>query len=145
METFDVIQDHFVRIFSTLSTKGDASLILEDPENPFNGGLEIKVRLAGKKFLDIRSLSGGEKTMTALAFLFAVQEHEPAPFYILDEVDAALDKKNAQRLADLVKDYTGKAQYIMISHNDGVISEADVLFGVSMNEHGMTDVISLKI
>jgi chromosome segregation protein len=83
--------------------------------------------------------------MTALAFLFAVQEHEPAPFYVLDEVDAALDKKNSQRLAELVKAYAQKAQYIMISHNDGVISEANNLFGVSMNEHGMTDVISLKV
>ena len=105
----------------------------------------IKVRLTGKKFMDIRSLSGGEKTMTALAFLFAVQEHNPAPFYVLDEVDAALDKRNSESLARLVKDYGDRAQYLIISHNDGIISEADTLYGVSMNQHGISKVLSLKI
>jgi chromosome segregation protein len=95
--------------------------------------------------MDIRSLSGGEKTLTALAFLFAVQEHDPAAFYILDEVDAALDKKNSERLAKLVKQYSDRAQYIIISHNDSVINEADTLFGISMNEHGESKVTSLKI
>jgi chromosome segregation protein len=83
--------------------------------------------------------------MTALAFLFAVQEYEPASFYVLDEVDAALDKKNSEKLADLVRGYCDGAQYVVISHNDGVISEADYLYGVSMNEHGMSKVTSLKI
>jgi len=107
--------------------------------------MNIKVRLTGKKFLDIRSLSGGEKTMTALAFLFAVQDYEPAPFYVLDEVDAALDKRNSEKLANLIKSYVSKAQYLVISHNDTVISEADNLYGVSMNEHGISKVVSLKI
>ena len=74
-----------------------------------------------------------------------MQEHEPAPFYILDEVDAALDKKNSERLAKLVTSYAGNSQYIMISHNDNVITEADYLYGISMNEHGMSKVTSLKI
>lgn len=145
METFDKISDHFKRIFKSLSTKGEAFLELENPKNVFDGGLRIKVKLSGKKFMDIRSLSGGEKTMTALAFIFSVLEFEPAPFYVLDEVDAALDKRNAERLADLVRKYTGRAQYVLISHNDGVISEADSLYGVTMNEDGMSKVISLKV
>jgi len=146
MKTFDVLNKNFSSIFSTLSVKGDAFLNLEDDNDPFNGGVEIKVRLAGKKFMDIRSLSGGEKTLTALAFLFAVQEHEPASFYILDEVDAALDKKNSEKLAELITQYSSNAQYIIISHNDGVIAAADNLYGVSMHQQtGISKVTTLKI
>ncbi len=145
MKTYDVVNENFKRLFKTLSTKGEATLELENPKDVFEGGMTLKVKLSTKKFMDIRSLSGGEKTMTALAFIFSVQEHEPAPFYIMDEVDAALDKKNSERLAKLVRSYSDRAQYIIISHNDGVITEADTLFGISMNEHGMSKVTSLKI
>jgi len=145
LKTFYSLEDNFKKFFSKLLVKGDASLQLENEEDPFAGGVEIKVRLTGTRFLDIRSLSGGEKTMTALAFLFAVQEYEPASFYVLDEVDAALDKKNAENLAQLIKDYSKKVQYVVISHNDGVISEAEKLYGVSMNEHGMSKITTLKI
>ncbi len=145
MKTFEALEENFKRIFSTLLMKGEASLKLENENDPFEGGVNIKVRLSGKKFLDIRSLSGGEKTMTALSFLFAVQEYDPASFYILDEVDAALDKKNSEKLAELIRKYCDHAQYVVISHNDGIISEADNLYGVSMNEHGMSKVTSLKL
>ena len=143
--TFEVVNNKFKEIFLALSKKGEAFLQLENPTKPFDAGLNIKVRLSGQKFLDIRSLSGGEKTMTALAFIFAIQEHKPHSFYILDEVDAALDKHNSEKLAKLIRQYCEKAQYIVISHNDAVISEADNLYGVSMNEHGMTKVTSLKL
>ena len=93
----------------------------------------------------MRSLSGGEKTLTALAFLFAVQEFEPASFYLLDEVDAALDKHNSEKFANLIREYSNKAQYVIISHNDSVISESDNLYGVSMNELGISKTVSLKI
>lgn len=145
MKTFTVLDENFQRIFLNLSTKGSAFLKIEDPKNLFESDLSIMVRLSGKKFMDIRGLSGGEKTMTALAFIFAVQEYEPASFYVLDEVDAALDKRNSEKLAQLIKSYSDRAQYIIISHNDGVISEASNLYGVSMNEHGMSKVTSLKI
>ncbi len=145
MKNFVVINENFQKIFLTLSTKGQAFLNLENPEDPFEEGVEIKVRITGNKFMDIKSLSGGEKTMTALAFIFAIQEHNPAEFYIMDEVDAALDKKNSERLAGLVKQYCHKAQYIVISHNDGIISKADTLFGISMDEHGMSKATGLKI
>ncbi len=145
MNTYDVVNANFKEIFMNLSTKGEASLDLETPESPFEGGLNIKVRLSGNKFMDIRGLSGGEKTMTALAFIFAIQEHDPATFYVLDEVDAALDKKNSEKLAKLIRKYSDRSQYVIISHNDGIISEADNLYGVSMDEHGISNVVSLKI
>lgn len=145
MQALAVVKQNFQNIFSALSTKGEAELELETPENPFEGGLNIKVRLVGNKFLDIRSLSGGEKTMTALAFIFAIQEHAPASFYILDEVDAALDKHNSEKLAKLVRKYCDRAQYIVISHNDNVIGEASTLYGVSLGDHGLSNVVSLKV
>ena len=145
MQTFHAVNTRFKKIFSELSPKGDAYLFLENEVSPFEGGLRVHVKLTGNKFLDIRSLSGGEKVMTALSFIFAIQEYEPASFYILDEVDAALDKKNSEKLANLVRNYAGKAQYIVISHNDNVISAARTLYGVSMDEHGMSKVIGVEI
>ena len=145
MKTLNIVNENFKKFFSVLSSKGDAYLVLEDPQNPFEAGLRINVKITGQKFLDIRSLSGGEKTMTALAFIFAIQEHEPASFYVLDEVDAALDKHNSEKFAKLIRKYSNKAQYIIISHNDAVISEADNLYGISMDEHGMSKMVSLKI
>ncbi|MCK5283796.1 MAG: AAA family ATPase, partial [Nanoarchaeota archaeon] len=145
MKTYDSINNEFQKIFSNLSNKGESSLELENKEDPFAEGVRIKVRITGQRFLDLRSLSGGEKTMTALAFIFAIQEHDPASFYVLDEVDAALDKHNSEKLSKLIKNYSEKAQYLLISHNDGIISEAENLYGISMDEHGISKVISLKV
>ena len=146
MKTFEVVNGNFQNFFGMLTTKGaEANLVIENEENPFEAGVRINVKITGSKFLDIRGLSGGEKTLTALAFIFAIQEHEPASFYVLDEVDAALDKHNSEKLAKLIRKYAEKAQYIMISHNDNVISEADVLYGISMNNDGVSQVVSLKI
>ena len=146
MKTFEVVNNHFQNFFTMLTTKGaEAALVIENEENPFEGGVRINVKISGSKFLDIRGLSGGEKTLTALAFIFAIQEHEPASFYVLDEVDAALDKHNSEKLAKLIRKYSEKAQYVMISHNDNVVSEADILYGISMNEDGVSQVIGLKI
>ncbi len=145
MKTFEVLRTQFKEMFSKLSTKGNADLVLENPSKPFEGGVLINVRLSGNKYLDIRSLSGGEKSLTALAFIFAIQEHEPASFYVLDEVDAALDKQNSEKLAKLIRKYSEKAQYIVISHNDSVISEADYIYGVSIDEHEISKVVSLKV
>ncbi|MBI2652740.1 AAA family ATPase, partial [Candidatus Woesearchaeota archaeon] len=146
MKTFEIVNNNFKSFFTMLTTKGaEAALVLENEENPFEAGIRINVKITGSKFLDIRGLSGGEKTLTALAFIFSIQEHEPASFYVLDEVDAALDKHNSEKLAKLIRKYAEKAQYIMISHNDNVVSEADILYGVSMNEDGVSQVVSLKI
>ncbi len=144
MATFNEVNKHFKEIFSQLFKKGDAYLHLENPEEVFEDGMSIKVKITGKRHMDLKGLSGGEKTLTALAFIFAVQEHQPATFYILDEIDAALDKHNSDRLAKLIGMYSDRAQYIVISHNDAVISEASQLYGVSMSD-GVSKVTSLKI
>ncbi len=145
MVTFGQANDNFQRIFSNLFKKGKAYLELENPDNPFEAGLSVRVKLTGNRFMDIKSLSGGEKTLTALSFIFSIQEYQPASFYILDEIDAALDKHNSETLAKLIRSYSDRAQYIVISHNDSIISEADTLFGVSMNEEGVSKITSLKI
>ncbi len=145
MKTFKALNKNFSRIFLTLSRKGEANLELENPEDPLSAGIDIRVRIIGNKFLDIKSLSGGEKTMAALAFIFSIQEYQPAAFYLLDEVDAALDKKNSELLSELIGKYSSSAQYIMISHNDNVISEADYVYGVSMHETGISKVVGLKL
>jgi chromosome segregation protein len=144
MKTYDHLSSKFKDIYSNISTKGEASLLLENTEKPLEGGVDINVKLNGNKKLDIRSLSGGEKTLAALAFIFAIQEYNPASFYLLDEVDAALDKHNSEKLSGLIANYSGAAQYIVISHNDAIITEADQIYGISMNE-GITKVTSLKI
>lgn len=144
MKTFQQASENFSNIFSSLFKKGKAFLQLDNPDKLFEDGLSIKVKLTGSRYMDIKSLSGGEKTLTALSFIFAIQEYQPASFYILDEIDAALDKHNSERLSKLIRSYANKAQYIVISHNDSLISEADTLFGVSMNDD-VSKVTSLKI
>ena len=144
MKTFREIAKNFENIFISLSTKGQAFLELEDSENS-DAGVEIKLKMQGSKYLDIRSMSGGEKTLTALAFIFAVQEYQPASFYLLDEVDAALDKENSDLLSKLIAKYSQNAQYIIISHNDTVITEATRIYGMTMQENSVSKVVSLKL
>jgi chromosome segregation protein len=144
MKTYTHLNNRFKEIFNSLSTKGEASLVLENPDAPLDAGLDITVRIASRKYLDIRSLSGGEKTMAALAFIFAIQEYNPASFYILDEVDAALDKHNSEKLGKLFAKYSSSAQYIVISHNDSIISEANQIYGISMQD-GISKITSLRL
>jgi len=145
MKTFKEVATNFESIFLSLSRKGRAFLHLENKENPFEAGIDVKINMAGSRYLDIRAMSGGEKTLTALAFIFAIQENEPAPFYFLDEVDAALDKTNSELLSKLVAKYSKKAQYLLISHNDTMITEAEIIYGVTMQEDSVSKVISLKL
>ncbi|MBU2639647.1 MAG: chromosome segregation protein SMC [Nanoarchaeota archaeon] len=147
MKTFSEIAKNFEKIFSKLTTKGTAHLVLENPETPLaeGEGIRILVNISQNKYLDIKSLSGGEKTLTALAFIFSIQEYDPASFYVFDEVDAALDKKNSEKLSELIKEYSKNAQYIVITHNDAIIHSASRLYGVSMRENGISNVVSLKV
>lgn len=145
LETFGVVSKNFHRIFKELAPKGEVWLLIENEESPLEGGIEIKARMSEKRPLPIRSLSGGEKTITALAFIFAIQEFEPATFYIMDEVDAALDKHNSEKLGKLLGKYSKTAQYIIVSHNDYILGEADLLFGVSMDAEGVSKITSLKV
>jgi len=144
MATLDAVNTYFSRNFSQLSRKGEISLELEDKKNPFDGGLNILVKVNRGKYFDITSLSGGEKTMVALALIFAIQEYRPYCFYIFDEIDAALDKHNSELLAALIKKYMKTGQYIVVTHNDTLISEASNLYGVSMQEN-ISKIISLKV
>lgn len=145
METFEKLRKNFVEIFSKLSTKGVVELNVENEKDLFNSGVEIKVKMSEKNYLDIKSLSGGEKTITAVAFIFAVQEFSPASFYILDEIDAALDIVNCEKLGKLVKEYAHKAQYIVVSHSEYFIQSAEIIYGVTMDSNKVSNVVSLDL
>jgi chromosome segregation protein len=144
MKTLEEINTSFSENFQKLSAKGQAFLELENPEEPFSGGLDIVIRIAKGKYFDVTSLSGGEQTIIALSLIFAIQKYKPYPFYIFDEIDAALDKRNSERLALLIKQNLEKGQYIMITHNDALISSANVLYGVSMQD-GISKLISIEL
>jgi chromosome segregation protein len=144
MKTFNEINDLFTRNFTQLSVKGKAFLEIENKDNIFEGGVTITIRVAKGKYFDVTSLSGGEQTLIALSLIFAIQEFKPYAFYILDEIDAALDKRNSELLANLLKKYIQSGQYIAISHNDSIITGANTLYGVSMNS-GISKVLSLDV
>jgi chromosome segregation protein len=144
LQTLEAINLLFTRNFSQLSKKGEVFLDLENKQEPFSGGLNMILKVAKGKYFDVTSLSGGEKTLVALSLIFAIQEYKPYCFYVFDEIDAALDKHNSERLAALVKQYMTSGQYIIVTHNDALISEATTLYGVSMQEN-ISKVISLKI
>ncbi len=144
MKTLNSLNEIFSRNFSQVSTKGVVSLELENPKEPFEGGVGILVKTGHGKYLDVTSLSGGEQTLVAISLIFSIQELNPYSFYILDEIDAALDKRNSERLASLLSKYMRKGQYIVISHNDEVISNATNIYGISMHD-GISKVISLKL
>lgn len=144
MKTLNAVNEYFTRNFTQLSRKGEVFLDLDNKQEPFNGGLSIILKVARGKYFDVSSLSGGEKTLVALSLIFAIQEYKPYCFYIFDEIDAALDKHNSELLAALIKKYMLSGQYLIITHNDALISEALTLYGVSMQEN-ISKVISLKI
>ena len=146
-QTLKQLNELFSRNFSELSTKGHVFLEeekLEKDSEEENAGINIIVKTGHGKYFDVKSLSGGEQTLVALSLIFAIQEYKPYYFYILDEIDAALDKRNSERLAGLLNKYMQKGQYIIITHNDEVISRATNLFGVSMHD-GISKIISLKV
>ena len=142
METFNGISSNFTRIYKDLSG-GDGLLKLE-LDNNIDSGLMIEANPSGKKIINLDAMSGGEKTLTSLAFLFSVMQHYSAPFYVLDEIDAALDKANTKKIANLVKKYSKEVQFIVITHNDLTIAESDKIFGVSM-EGGISKVFGIDM
>lgn len=144
MKTFRAINELFTSNFSKLYTKGIAYLEIENKEDLFAGGVNIAVKLAKGKYFDVTSLSGGEQTLVALSLLFAIQEHKPYHFYVFDEIDAALDKRNSERLSALLEQYMKSGQYIVITHNDAIITNSNLLYGVSMHE-GISKILSLKL
>jgi chromosome segregation protein len=142
--TFDAIRDHFRELFRKLFGGGKADIILEDPEQPLECGIEIIARPPGKEPQSISLLSGGEKTMAAVALLLAVFKSKPSPFTILDEVDAALDEANNERFNTVVQEFLALSQFIIITHSKVTMHCADVLYGVTMQEAGVSKRVSVR-
>lgn len=140
--TLNEIAREFNQIFVKMMS-GNASLTLEDPDN-LESGLLIKASPKGKTLLNLDAMSGGEKSVTALAFLFAIQVHKPSPFYILDEIDAALDKENSKIVAEMIKEFSQNSQFIIITHNDITIKYGDRVYGVS-NIDGESKIMALEL
>lgn len=142
--TFAQVRENFVELFRKLFGGGKADIVLLNPEDVLESGIEIIARPPGKEPCSISLLSGGEKTMTAVALLMAVFRSKPSPYCILDEVDAALDEANNQRFNRLVQEFVKDSQFIIISHSKRTMSAADVLYGVTMQEPGVSKKISVR-
>ena len=140
-EIYDVVNKNFKEIYAQLSEGGEAELQLEDPDNIFESGLTMKARPRGKKVLLLSALSGGEKSIASIAFIFAIQRYDPSPFYVLDEVDMFLDGVNAETVSRMVKQKAQDSQFIMVTLRKIAIKEADYIYGVTMRETGVSDMI----
>lgn len=140
-KVYDEINQNFGKVYERLSAGGRAELILENAEDPFAGGLTMRAQPKGKKVTRLEALSGGEKSLTSMAFIFAIQEFDPSPFYYLDEVDQNLDGINSEMLARMVKQESKHAQFIMVSLRKVTLKEADHVYGVTMMESGLSEIV----
>ncbi len=145
IENFAKIRTSFSNIFQKLFQGGKADVLLIDTENPLESGIDIVVHPPGKKPKHISLLSGGERSLVAIALLFAVYEIKPSPFCFLDEIDAALDERNIDRFIHLLDQFAGKSQFIVISHNKRTMAAADTIFGVTMEEPGISKLVSMRL
>jgi len=144
LETFEVVNMHFKRVFTRLFSEDDTcEIVMEDPENPLESGIEIIARPKGKRPKTLSQLSGGEKTLTAIALLFSLYLYKPAPFCIFDEVDAPLDDSNIEKFNRIVKEFSRESQFIIITHNKATMASVDVLYGVFMQEMGVSEVAAV--
>jgi chromosome segregation protein len=143
-ETFAIISANFKKNFSILFNGGEADLQFTETSDILEAGIEIIAKPPGKQMRSINLLSGGEKCLTALALLFAIFEVKPAPFCILDEIDAPLDDSNVERFANVVKQFIERCQFIIITHNKRTMSIADILFGISMEEKGVSKLLTME-
>ncbi len=144
-ETLKTVTVHFQELFRKLFGGGMADIVLEDPNDILETGIEITARPPGKELRSISLLSGGEKTLTAIALLLAIFRSRPSPFCLLDEVDAALDEANTGRLADIIKEFREKSQFIIVTHKKRTMAMADVLHGVTMQESGVSKQVATRI
>lgn len=144
MKTFNHINENFKEVFHQLS-EGEGTLKLEFPEDPLNGGMTIEAQPRDKKVQRLESMSGGEKALTALAFVFAIQRYMPSPFYAFDEVDASLDTMNVERIAQMVQNQSKDTQFIVVSHRKPMIESANRTIGVTQKEKGITRVTGVKL
>lgn len=144
-EQFKIINENFSQVFTELFGGGYAKLSLSDPDNVLESGIEIEAQPPGKKLQSLTLLSGGEKAFTAIALLFAILKVRPTPFCILDEIEAALDDVNVYRYAEYLKQYCGKTQFIVVTHRRGTMEAANILYGVTMQEKGVSKILTLNI
>lgn len=145
VEALEEINENFVQIFSILFNGGKAALELEENEDILKAGIEIKAQPPGKKLQSLSLLSGGEKSLTAVALLFAILQSKPSPFCILDEIDAALDEANISRYTNYLRSFNDGTQFVLITHRKTTMEIADVLYGVTMEEEGVSKLISVKL
>ena len=145
VEEFRKIDQYFGQTFEEMFGGGKGSLVLEDPENPLTCGIEIRVQPPGKQLKTITLLSGGEKAFVAIALYFAILKVRPTPFCMLDEIDAALDDRNVERFASYLRSLGQKTQFIVITHRRGTMEASDVLYGVTMQEQGISKLLRLDL
>jgi chromosome segregation protein len=143
-ETFAKIKINFQEMFTELFGGGKADLILTDENDPLESGIEIIAKPPGKQLQSITLLSGGEKTMTAVSLLFSIYMVKPSPFCVLDEMDAPLDESNINRFIKILDRFVAQSQFVVISHNKKTIARADALYGVTMEEHGVSRLVGVK-
>jgi chromosome segregation protein len=144
-EAYAAVEKEFVEVFARLFPGGEGKLILTDPSDMLNTGIDVEARPPGKKVKRLSLLSGGERSLTAVAFLVALFKARPSPFYVLDEVEAALDDTNLGRLIDIIEELRSTSQLIVITHQKRTMEIADALYGVSMRGDGVTQVISQRL
>ncbi len=142
---FKIINQNFGEVFKELFGGGKAELILTDVDNILECGIEIQVQPPGKKLQNMTLLSGGEKAFTAIALLFAILKINPAPFCVLDEIEAALDDVNVYRFADYLKKFVTQTQFLVITHRKGTMEAADTVYGITMQENGISKLLSMKL
>lgn len=143
-DCFEKIKENFNEVFKKLFGGGKAQLKLEDEEELLTSAIEIIAQPPGKKLQNLSLLSGGERALTAIALLFAILKVKPTPFCILDEIEAALDDANVYRYADFLKEFSNNTQFIVVTHRKGTMENVDVLYGVTMQEHGVSKLVSVK-
>ncbi|QLG26396.1 chromosome segregation protein SMC [Halorarum halophilum] len=144
MDAYEAIDEQFQDIFQRLSA-GTGELVLENEDDPFDGGLTMKAQPADKPVQRLDAMSGGEKSLTALAFIFAIQRHNPAPFYALDEIDAFLDAVNAERVGEMVDELAGDAQFVVVSHRSALLERSERAIGVTMQEDNVSAVTGIQL
>ena len=144
METFEQVQANFSQVFSTFFEGGRASLALQETADPLEAEIDIFATPGGKKMNALTLLSGGEKSLTAISLLFAIYLFKPSPFCIFDEVDAPLDDRNVQRFTNALKEFSKNTQFMVVTHNKMTMRAADQLYGITMEEKGVSKVVSVK-